>query len=111
MADNKDRPKDGTKDVADDIFREEATAAFQDGSHEIDFLSFVMSLATSALLHLGETEGGAAAPVDLPLAKQTIDIIGMLREKTRGNLTSEEERVVEGVLYDLRMRYLKQSRG
>jgi len=88
---------------------EAATAAA--GSHEIDFISFMMSLATSALLHLGENEEGAAVPVDLPLAKQTIDIIGMLREKTRGNLTPDEDRVVEGILYDLRIRFLKLSKG
>ena len=86
--------------LADDI---EAAAASQHG-HELDFISFVMSLATSALMHLGEHEEGVEArPVDLPLAKQTIDVIGMLREKTRGNLNPDEERVVESVLYDLRM--------
>jgi hypothetical protein len=89
----------------------EAEAAFS-SSHEIDFITFVMSLATSVLMQLGENEEGAATgPADLPLAKQTIDIIGMLRDKTRGNLTPDETRVLDGVLYDLRMRYLKQSRG
>ena len=94
--------------LADDI--EHATASGV--GHEIDFISFVMSLATSALMHLGEHEEGTAAPpVDLPLGKQTIDVIGMLRDKTRGNLNPDEERVVESVLYDLRMRFLKASRG
>jgi hypothetical protein len=95
--------------LTDDL---EAAAASSGSGHEIDFMSFVMSLATSALMHLGEhDEGTEARPVDLPLAKQTIDVIGMLREKTRGNLSPDEERVVEGVLYDLRMRFLKASRG
>ncbi len=90
----------------------DAGASALGNGHEIDFISFIMSLATSALMHLGEHEEGvAAAPIDLPLAKQTIDILGMLREKTRGNLTAEEGRVLEGLLYDLRMRYLKQSSG
>jgi len=43
----------------------------------------------------------------LPLAKQTIDLIGMLKEKTKGNLTSEEEKFIDQVLFDLRMRYVK----
>jgi hypothetical protein len=46
---------------------------------------------------------------DPPLAKQTIDLIGMLKEKTKGNLTSDEEKVLENLLYDLRMRYVKAS--
>jgi hypothetical protein len=44
---------------------------------------------------------------NLPLAKQTIDLVGMLKEKTKGNLTSDEEKIVENLLYDLRMRYVK----
>jgi hypothetical protein len=44
---------------------------------------------------------------NLPLAKQTIDLIGMLKEKTKGNLTPDEERLIESALYDLRMRYVK----
>jgi hypothetical protein len=44
---------------------------------------------------------------NLPLAKQTIDLIGMLKEKTKGNLNAEEEKIIEYILYDLRMRYVK----
>jgi hypothetical protein len=44
---------------------------------------------------------------NLPLAKQTIDLIGMLKEKTKGNLTSDEEKLMENMLYDLKMRYVK----
>lgn len=107
MSDDKHQ-QDG---LTDDLEAAAASSGIGPG-HEIDFMSFVMSLATSALMHLGEhDEGVEARPVDLPLAKQTIDVIGMLREKTRGNLNPDEERVVEGVLYDLRMRFLKASRG
>jgi hypothetical protein len=69
---------------------------------------FVMSLASSVLVHLGEIEhpdAGGRQP-NLPLAKQTIDILGMLREKTRGNLTHEEAQVLDNLLYDLRMKYV-----
>lgn len=76
----------------------------------IDFITFVLSLAASTMIHLGEQEDGTPGPVQLPLAKQSIDIISMLRERTRGNLTDEESRTIEHVLYDLRIRYLKVSR-
>ena len=75
---------------------------------EIDFASFVVSLATSALMHLGEVSPDEGPPdVNLPLAKQTIDIIGMLQHKTRGNLTAEESQVVDSALYDLRLKFLE----
>jgi len=76
---------------------------------EIDFTSFIFSLSTSALIQLGEIQDPFTQKLirNLPLAKQTIDLIGMLKEKTKGNLTPEEERVIEYVLYDLRLKYVK----
>lgn len=76
---------------------------------EIDFTSFIFSLSTSALIQLGEIQDPFTQKLvrNLPLAKQTIDLIGMLKEKTKGNLTPGEERVIEYVLYDMRMRYVK----
>ena len=79
------------------------------GAPGIDFHTFVLSLGSSALLHLGELERpGAAGPEkNLPMAKHTIDILGMLQEKTRGNLTPAEEKLMESLLYDLRLRYVE----
>jgi hypothetical protein len=75
---------------------------------EIDFGTFVMSLASSALVHLGELSApGEPADRNLPLAKQTVDILGMLAEKTRGNLSSDEENLVQHLLYDLRLKYVE----
>jgi hypothetical protein len=74
----------------------------------VDFSTFMLSLAHSALMHLGDAPdptGGAAEP-DLAVAKQTIDLIALLSEKTKGNLTGEEERIIEQLLYDLRSRYV-----
>ena len=88
--------------------REEASA--QEGSlPEIDFTSFIFSLSTSALIQLGEIEDPftKTSVKNLPLAKQTIDLIGMVKEKTKGNLTPDEERLIEYVLYDLRMKFVK----
>jgi hypothetical protein len=72
----------------------------------------VLSLGSSALLHLGELERpGAAGPEkNLPMAKHTIDILGMLHEKTRGNLTPAEEKLMESLLYDLRLRYVEANK-
>ena len=79
---------------------------------EIDFSSFVFSLGTSALLHLGEVPDPVTQKVekDLPLAKQTIDILGMLKEKTRGNLTGDEEKLIDNLLADLRWRFVRESK-
>jgi hypothetical protein len=75
----------------------------------IDFPTFLLSLSHSALVHLGD----APSPVDgkrevsLPLARQTIDLLALLQEKTKGNLSGEEERILDQALYDLRMRFVE----
>ncbi len=76
---------------------------------EITFANLVFSLSTSALIQLGEIQDPISkeAAKNLPMAKQTIDLIGMLKEKTKGNLTSDEEKLMENILYDLKMRYVK----
>jgi hypothetical protein len=75
----------------------------------VDFHTFVLSLGSSALLHLGEIEHPdvGAPQKDLPLAKHTIDILVMLEEKTRGNLTPAEEKLIGSLLYDLRLRFVE----
>ncbi len=75
---------------------------------EIDFSTFVISLSTQALMHLGEIPNPLTGKVesDFAVAKQMIDIIGLLRQKTRGNLDPREEKLMDDVLYDLRMRYV-----
>jgi hypothetical protein len=71
----------------------------------IDLATFIVSLRTSAMLHLGSGQG-TSDQVDLALARQEIDLLGILEEKTRGNLTGEEERLLSQILFDLRTRYL-----
>jgi hypothetical protein len=75
----------------------------------IDFSTFVLSLSHSALMHLGEAPHPETGAVDkdVAMARQTIDLIGMLEEKTKGNLTGAEERLIAQILYDLRMRYVE----
>ena len=76
---------------------------------EIDFSSFIVSLGTQALMQLGVVKppDGIAMPVDRASAKQTIDIISMLSERVKGNLTDDEEKLVTEVLHSLRMSYVK----
>ncbi len=88
---------------------------------EIDFATFVLSLASNALVHLGElpepSEGGeepASGIVferNLPLARQTIEILAMLEQKTRGNLDDAELQLLQSVLYDLRMKFVDATRA
>jgi hypothetical protein len=69
------------------------------------------SLNASALLHLGAIEDPASGTRDksLPMAKQTIDILSMLQEKTAGNLSEEEENLLKNILYDLRIMYVREK--
>jgi hypothetical protein len=79
-----------------------------------DFNLLVLSLTTSALIHLGEApdaDGPKAGEVNLGLARQVIDTVAVLDEKTRGNLTGEEERILHQALFDLRMRYARKASG
>jgi hypothetical protein len=78
----------------------------------VDFATFVLSLSHSALVHMGEAPSPETGKVEkeLALARQTIDVIAMLEEKTKGNLTGDEERMLGQILFDLRMRYVEQSK-
>jgi hypothetical protein len=78
-----------------------------------DFAGLVISLGHSALFHLGlvaDPHTGKKGERDLALARQTIDTLAMLEEKTRGNLTAEEARLLEELLYDLRARFVEASK-
>ncbi len=80
----------------------------------IDFYTFVLSLASSAFVYLGDSphpETGEPVKPNLQVAQQTIDILAMLREKTKGNLTPEEEKFMENLLTDLRIRFVQRSTG
>ncbi len=80
---------------------------------EVSLATFIISLSSTALMHLGEIPEPETnrTQVDLPMAKQIIDTLGMLQEKTKGNLDADEDRLLRSVLYDLRMRYVQKSSG
>lgn len=76
---------------------------------KIDFSTFIFSLNSSALVHLGviNEPGSDKKMKNMVIAKQTIDILGMLQEKTKGNLTDDEENLLKNILHDLRLMYVK----
>jgi hypothetical protein len=77
---------------------------------EVDFGTFVISLGTSALYHMGmvpDPETGKPAAPNLPVARQTIDTVEMLQNKTQGNLSDEEANLIKNLLTELRMHYLE----
>lgn len=88
------------------------TAPGPEPGAEITFASFVFSLSTQALVHLGEVPDPTddTAHLNLEAARQIIDILAMLLEKTRGNLDAAESALLESALYDLRMRYVDRAR-
>lgn len=79
---------------------------------EVTFSTFIMSLASSALVQLGEVPEPESGQMmeNLPVAKHTIDIIAMLKEKTGNCLTPDEAQLIEGLLYDLRMKYIVKTK-
>lgn len=114
---------DEDEKVAEDAVHDDEPVELPGGDElpPIDFNTFVLSLSTSALVNMGAVPDPASGEThqNLPIAKQSVDLLGILEEKTRGNLTGEEERLLSQVLYELRMRYVatfnkhqqKQSNG
>ncbi len=98
------------KDKEEEVKEEEKKGAAP--LPEVNFSSFLLSLSSSTLLHLGEIADPQSGEKkkDLALAKQSIDIIVLLKDKTKGNLTHEEEELLDHLLYDLRMRFVEASK-
>ena len=78
---------------------------------EVTFTAFVMSLNTSALFHLGEISDPTTGEknLDLILVKHTIDTLQLLEDKTKGNLSDDEQDLLKNALYDLKMRYVAKA--
>ena len=79
---------------------------------EPDFLKYLQGFVTQVLMHLGEIENPLQGEktVNLDLAKYSIDLLGLIKDKTKGNLSEEEEKFLDGALYDLRMKFVAKSR-
>ena len=78
---------------------------------EVTFSSFVLSLSTTVMYHLGDFPDPATnkAEKNLAAAKQTIDMLNMIKNKTAGNLDIDEKELLEGILYELMIRYVKEK--
>ena len=98
-----------TKDQEEqtDSSKEKETESFQ-----IDFSTFIMSLTSSAFYHLGDMPDPSTGKkeVNLPAVQQTIDMLIMLREKTKGNLKEDEEKLVEQLIYELQVKYVAKTK-
>ncbi len=112
--DLKEEDKDKEPEKEETKAQEEPSVKKQEAEDqlpEINFPTFIISLNASALVNLGAIEDPASGTKvkNLPLAKQTIDILSMLEEKTRGKLTEEEEKILKNIHYDLRINYVKEK--
>ena len=78
---------------------------------EINFASFIFSLSTTAMYHFGDFPDPVTkeSRKNLAAAKQTIDLLSILQAKTEGNLTADEKQLLEGILYELRLRFVKEK--
>ena len=87
--------------------KEKETESFQ-----IDFSTFIMSLTSSAFYHLGDMPDPSTGKkeVNLPAVQQTIDMLIMLREKTKGNLKEDEEKLIEQLIYELQVKYVAKTK-
>ena len=105
-------PADTTQQQSTGAQSHEAREKASSPLPEINFSTFVLSLSSSALFHFGELPDPNTniKQRNIPMAKQTIDILGMLKEKTVGNLSPDEEKLLDNLLYDLRMRYVIEAK-
>ncbi len=108
------RPEGGRKDTGPSAGPEKKTRPEETGGPlpEASFSTFVLGLSAQALMYLGEVPDPQAgtAQADLPAAKQMIDILGILKDKTGGNLDATESRLLDNVLFDLRMKYVERTK-
>ncbi len=104
----KKEDKDWKEKVVEDKKKEE----FKMPPMEVNFMMFITSLSMQAMMSLGIYPNPVTKKEEKNLdgAKYTIDTITMLQEKTKGNLTSEESRLIDNILYDLRMKYIEASK-
>lgn len=122
MADENDRPgggptfrarPDGVAEPVESPLpesdRDERARLHKQALREMTFSTHLISLNAMALMHLGEMEGVADDERDLEAAQHVIDTLVVLREKTAGNLTAEESSLLDAILYDLRMKYLRNT--
>ena len=82
-------------------------------SPQVDFPTFIMSLSSSAFYHLGDMPDPTTGKkeLNLPAVQQTIDMLNMLKEKTKGNLKEDESKLLEQLIYELQVKYVAKSKA
>jgi len=82
-------------------------------SSQVDFPTFIMSLSSSAFYHLGDMPDPTTGKkeLNLPAVQQTIDMLNMLKEKTKGNLKEDESKLLEQLIYELQVKYVAKSKA
>jgi hypothetical protein len=104
--------EDEAHSIPDDSSAEEASSGTEkDQSFQIDFSTFVFSLTSSAFYNLGDMPDPITGKTEtnLPAVQQTIDMLSMLKEKTKGNLTPEETKLMEQMIYELQIKYVEKT--
>jgi len=108
------RPEEQVKETPQEEAeaKEEPTAGPQPPPRPMDFATLILSLANTALFQLGLIRSSESEEVrkDLPAARQTIDLIALLEEKTKGNLTEQEAKILKETLFQLRLAFVEVSK-
>ncbi len=104
------RPPEKTADVQRSQTGKESSETEDAALPEINFAGFIISLSTTAMYHFGDFPDPVTKETrrNLPAAKQTVDILSILKTKTEGNLDEDERQLLDGLLYELRMRFVKE---
>ena len=100
--------------MSDESQRGRSAASDSDEATGLSFAAFALSLVHTAAVHFGDVPdplSGGKAELNLPAAQQMIDILALLEQKTRGNLTAEERQLLDQVLYELRLRFIDAQKG
>ena len=102
-------PAKATAQEASSVVSSSADIEVREDTQDVTFSSFLMSLATQALMQLGQLAPppGVDLAVDREAARQTIDIISMLQKKTQGNLDKDEQRLVNEIVHSLRLQFVQ----
>jgi hypothetical protein len=115
FSDRRGRPEDPGKGAGEDASCRPGTASCPEhgGEGTVDFPTLIMSFASAAMIGMGAVPDPLTGAVsrDLDVAKQNIDIISLLKDKTRGNLTRDEEALLDNILYELRIVFIQAQKG
>ena len=106
-ANSKDHQETKSQEEQNESSNEKENESFQ-----IDFSTFIMSLTSSAFYHLGDMPDPSTGKTEtnLPAVQQTIDMLIMLREKTKGNLKDDEIKLIEQLIYELQVKYVAKTK-